>query len=375
MTVGIDEIYVRDKNLNKIGLIENAESIIWTNRYFECGDFEIYAPASKKTLNLCKIGRFLTHNDSNVPMIIEEYKITTDLDGIDYITISGRCATAILARRVIFGTTAKRPEEYASLRIRELITHNAIMPTEIYGNSVRRIDKLKFSESLLYPDEIEYESGEYEGQNLYKAVTDICKQNGFGIKVQLEFPQGTTNIEKENTGFLNVVLYNGLDQSKDQDEFEAVVFSPSHGNLAESEYGVSWTNYANSPIAFAKTGAHAGTVSSFGQASGLDRYEISVDVSDIDASNVDSEYEYTAMSRTRAYELISNYKQNVAFDGKVVFSESYTYKIDYDLGDIVTMENEYGATETLRVVEVIESLDSNGYVITPILKGVTEITN
>ena len=138
---------------------------------------------------------------------------------------------------------------------------------------------------------------------------------------------------------------------------------------------MSWTNYANSPIAFAKTGAHAGTVSSFGQASGLDRYEISVDVSDIDASNVDSEYEYTAMSRTRAYELISNYKQNVAFDGKVVFSESYTYKIDYDLGDIVTMENEYGATETLRVVEVIESLDSNGYVITPILKGVTEITN
>ena len=162
--MGIDEIYVRDKNLNKIGLIENAESIIWTNRFFECGDFEIYAPASKKILNLCKTGRFLTHKGSKVPMMIEEYKITTDLDGIDYITISGRCATGLLARRIIVDG-ATRPEEYPSVRIFNLLNNNIIFlpgeASELAWADIRRINKLKFSDELLETDKNTYPEGEY----------------------------------------------------------------------------------------------------------------------------------------------------------------------------------------------------------------------
>ena len=39
--MGLDEIYVRDKSLTRIGLIENAESVIWTTKTtpptFACG--------------------------------------------------------------------------------------------------------------------------------------------------------------------------------------------------------------------------------------------------------------------------------------------------------------------------------------------------
>lgn len=380
--MGIDEIYVRDKNLNKIGLIENAESIIWTNRFFECGDFEIYAPASKKILNLCKTGRFLTHKGSKVPMMIEEYKITTDLDGIDYITISGRCATGLLSRRIIVDG-ATRPEEYPSVRIFNLLNNNIIFlpgeASELAWADIRRINKLKFSDELLETDKNTYPEGEYLGQNLYQVVTDICKTAGFGIKTHLEFTEDSSGVEKEGSGYLDIILYSGLDLSKKQNDLPPVVFSPSYGNLAESEYGVSWTNYANTAVEYMTVSQHGTNVifqSISSGITGLNRYETFVNLSDLATTWYDKDFDkYRALADTRVNETLANHGQNVAFDGKVVFSESFEYGVDYKLGDIVTMENEYGASETLRVVEVIESLDSNGYIITPVLKGVTETTN
>ena len=369
--MGLDEIYVRDKNLNKIGLIDNAESVIWTNRYFECGDFEIYAKATTQILKLCKNGRFLSHSDSNEPMMIEEYKITTDLDGIDYITISGRCATAILARRIVHEYSwTNTGETYADLKIKDLIEQNVTNP-ELYRN-LRLIDKMKYKNLVPTTSAKKYPGGTYLGKSVYEAVTDICKYVGYGIKTSIKYATGTTTIE--NTGFLQVTLYEGVDRSKKQNKLPAVVFSPSYGNLAESEYGVSWTNYANAGTAYTTSGTNKGVLEVFNTVTGLDRYETSVDVSD--AVNLTETYElYMSMIHARVNEKMANLRQNVAFDGKVVFSESFKYKDDYNLGDIVTMENDYGASETLRIVEVIESLDSNGYIITPVLKGVTETTN
>ena len=369
--MGLDEIYVRDKNLNKIGLIDNAESVIWTNRYFECGDFEIYAKATSQILELCKNGRFLSHSGSYTPMMIEEYKITTDLDGIDYITISGRCATAILTRRVVDEYSwTDIGETYAELQIKGLIEENVTDPSVL--RNARIMNKVKFKNLVPVESTIKCPGGSYLGKSVYEAVTDICKYSGFGIKTQLAYPVGATTLE--NNGVLQVILYVGVDRSKKQNKLPAVIFSPSYGNLAESEYGVSWTNYANVCLGYATSGKNLGGIKYVGTATGMNRYETSVDISDA-VSLTETYEEYMSMIQARANEKMANLRQNVAFDGKVVFSESFKYKDDYDLGDIVTMENDYGASETLRIVEVIESLDSNGYIITPVLKGVTETTN
>ena len=170
-----------------------------------------------------------------------------------------------------------------------------------------------------------------------------------------------------------------MDLSKKQNDLPPVVFSPSYGNLAESEYGVSWTNYANTAVEYMTVSQHGTNVifqSISSGITGLNRYETFVNLSDLATTWYDKDFDkYRALADTRVNETLANHGQNVAFDGKVVFSESFEYGVDYKLGDIVTMENEYGASETLRVVEVIESLDSNGYIITPVLKGVTETTN
>ena len=53
------------------------------------------------------------------------------------------------------------------------------------------------------------------------------------------------------------------------------------------------------------------------------------------------------------------------FDGAVIPDVTFIYKTDYNLGDIVTVENQFGITANARIVEIIEVLDDNGYSIEP----------
>ncbi|MFR0755576.1 MAG: Gp37-like protein [Hominisplanchenecus sp.] len=42
------EIIIYDRNLYRLGTIENHTSLQWHRKYYECGTFELHAPATKK---------------------------------------------------------------------------------------------------------------------------------------------------------------------------------------------------------------------------------------------------------------------------------------------------------------------------------------
>lgn len=49
---------------------------------------------------------------------------------------------------------------------------------------------------------------------------------------------------------------------------------------------------------------------------------------------------------------------------------SYQYKKDYKLGDIVKIVNEYGISINVRISEVIENRDDNGYTMEPTFENI-----
>lgn len=53
------------------------------------------------------------------------------------------------------------------------------------------------------------------------------------------------------------------------------------------------------------------------------------------------------------------------FSGEVDTNFQFIYRRDWDLGDMVTIENEYGVKANARIIEVIETDDENGYKIIP----------
>lgn len=74
---------------------------------------------------------------------------------------------------------------------------------------------------------------------------------------------------------------------------------------------------------------------------------------------------YSVYLLSCGYDKLSEYGTVVSFEGSVEPDVTFVYKQDYFLGDLVTVENEYGISRKARIVEVVETNDENGYNIEP----------
>ena len=74
---------------------------------------------------------------------------------------------------------------------------------------------------------------------------------------------------------------------------------------------------------------------------------------------------YSVYLLNRGYERLAEYGEKITFAGTVEPDVTFEYKKDYYLGDIVTVQNSYGITVPVRIVEIIEVNDDNGYSLQP----------
>ncbi|MDE7226441.1 MAG: siphovirus ReqiPepy6 Gp37-like family protein, partial [Ruminococcus sp.] len=74
---------------------------------------------------------------------------------------------------------------------------------------------------------------------------------------------------------------------------------------------------------------------------------------------------YSVYLLNRGYDKLSEYGTVVEFEGSIEPDSTFVYKQDYFLGDLVTVENEYGISRKARIVEVVETNDENGCNIEP----------
>lgn len=74
---------------------------------------------------------------------------------------------------------------------------------------------------------------------------------------------------------------------------------------------------------------------------------------------------YSVYLLNRGYEKLAEYGTLTSFEGTVAPNITFVYKQDYFLGDIVTVENEFGISTEARIVEVVEVSDENGYSVEP----------
>jgi len=81
---------------------------------------------------------------------------------------------------------------------------------------------------------------------------------------------------------------------------------------------------------------------------------------------------YEVYLLSRGYEDLAEYGAVTSFNGTVEPNTTFIFKVDYFLGDIVTVENEYGITVAARIVEVVEVSDDNGYYVEPKFEYIQE---
>lgn len=370
------EFMVLDKNYDAIAMIDTFTSAIWTVRYDEAGDFELYTPVRLDYIQAMRIGNYLWSKESDRLMIIETIEIETDSEDGPQLIITGRSLESILERRIIMSSETFSGDV-------QTIVATMLKNEVINASNSRKIPNFSYKTSA--DTKITETSMEFtaRGENLYDTICSLCQECKIGWRI---LPKGAGGFEFE--------LYVGVDRSYNQNVNPYVVFSPGFENLLNTSYIKSYKAYKNSIYAIGtyqkevtienkykddngewvveeQTTYEDDEVSAWGfseesEPSGLERREIFIDNGNInDGEQGGIAEEWNAINKQKGLTELATHQTTTAFEGQLEATQQYVYGKDFAIGDIVQVQNEYGIEGTVYISEIVFSHDSNGFAISP----------
>ena len=254
------DVYVLNKNLEQIGVIDNYKSLIWSNRYKEVGDCELYVSATIQNFELLKKGNYLIRLDDEMICQIKKIELDTDTENGDYLIITAYDCKKFLDQRVMWGTRNcdGNVEDFIRSFVNQGLGDPSLSARQLRKANGQRLfylgNKANFKE--VTQEQVSY-------ANIGEKVREYCAKYEWGYKVVL------------SSNALYFLLYKGTDRSN------TVIFSNEFENLEATKYVEDDTNNANvALIAGAGEGSERSRNVS-GYAESTERYEIYVDARDL----------------------------------------------------------------------------------------------
>lgn len=365
------DILILDSDFELAAIVDSFESIIWTERYYEYGDFELYMQNDSRFIPYFVKGNYLMINESDTIMMIEHVIMNSEEGEASTITVSGRSLESIIGKRIVWGQTTITGSFQNG--IKSLLEKNIISPT-LSKRKISNFDFIPSTDTAITSKTIDTQ---FFGENLYDVISVLCATENVGYRITL------------NNKRFKFQLYKGVDHSFSQDILPWVVFSPDYDNLKSSTYEFDETNYANATLVMGEEEFDVTTkdgeeevITTYPQmlievtidnSSGLNRQEVFTDASSTSRTDYDEEgnsyiipdADYESQLANKGLEELSEYSRLIKVDGQVDATIQFIYGRDFKMGDIVQVVNEYGMETRSQIVEVIRSQDVNGYKLTP----------
>lgn len=349
------QLRLLNENYIPLEVIDTYKSLIWTDRYDLCGEFELCLDPLSVIAKTIRKDYYLELDNSEHHMIIEDFNTETDFDDGDLLIVKGRSLESILDRRVVWPQTICDGNFQNQM---EKLINDAIISPSITD---RRIPNFVFKRSndpnitkLTF-------KGQFTGDNLYTVVTEACRKAKCGFKILLT-----------EDGKFEFQLYYGVDRSYDQYERPVVAFTPGFENLRKSTYKENNSPFKSIAIV-AGEGEGAARKSVAVQASesksGLLRRELYVDARDISTTTESNTTlttdQYNALLRERGVRDLNENFYVRSFEGEAETNSTFILNKDFFIGDIVHIANQYGKEAKSRVSEIIFSHDKDKLTIVP----------
>lgn len=398
------ELYIFDSSYAQIGVITEAESVLWQKKYSDKGECEICVECSPQMIELLKQGHYIYRYDDDMLCKIETAEIKTDEEKGDQLIVTAPDICIILAGRIIRWQTVYSGT--VAGYIQKLLNDNVINPQQPQRKIANfTIDTSNFSQ-LTATIEVSAHT-----DDLLQAITAACKGANYGFRIAFNKEAGQLVfrlIQGKNKAIASANPY--------------VEFSPSYSNILTTHYKNDASNRKNLVYVGYKNAAGDVLLLSLhneaAEPTGESRREIYVDGTgtsrDISLAELQqmfpnltevcvtinekkyknyytnvngadelvavgtketeeaeekitvTDYCYIILIRNIGEKALTEHVVTEEFSGEVDTQDTYVYKQDYDLGDIVKVANEYGISAEARIVEVMESEDSDsGYVVEP----------
>lgn len=333
------EVRIYNKELHRIGQMENQTSLIWTRKFYEPGNFEIHAPITDENLFLLRPGNLIGKKGSEEAGVIENIE-KEESDIKNEITVKGRFLSSYMERRLIKNTVNYNGTVENAMR--QLLTGAAPIPLVELGALNGFTETVRFQATM---------------KNLLLYETKLSKTGTIGYRFRPDFKKRKIVFE----------TYQGKNRTFKQHENNRVIFSEDYNNLNNAIYKYNDQNFKTKVIVGGQEEGDARTYYELGGGSGLDLRELFVDAKDINPAGM-TEVQYKSALLQRAQEALNEAIISETLECETEAAINFTYKADYDLGDIVTVRKKrWGLNMDQRITELQEIYEFGGLIVVPTL--------
>jgi hypothetical protein len=336
--------------------INGYDSAMWVERFQEPGEFKIKAKLSSGLREFLPVGTFITHMRTKELMWVENHNIKDPRDKDGTIEITGRSFVSYLENRIVAQNHAAAANTIYEYVINSAPTWEQIEYL-IYDHLVDVIT-VDPDDSLpgIYVDHSCTGTGTSEERiikygTIWDRVKELLKIDDIGIRMQR--PSST----EPDIFFM---IYQGVDRT------QKVRFSSLVGDLDNVEYFFSTRKIKNIARVVGKWVQVVATIDG-SPPNNLDRRYMLLDASDIDQQQPSMPTGLgldwiTAGMHIRGATALRAQREIIITQADISPNARWRYgwQYDYDLGDLVTIDAEFGQSQVMRVVEHAEVEDENG---------------
>lgn len=364
------ELVTLDGSRQPAKLVENYDSLIWTERFNTVGDFQIQTGDIDRFMTILPEGTLVSLRESNVPMVVETHNIVRKKGKGANLIIKGRSFESILDRRIAiaavaggtndWNVVAKIPSDVAYYIINKICVTGILSANDIFPASLVQFNAPADYLTSTGPNR----SFSVPKGNLLSAVLTFLQAEALADATTIPatpavVPHGIRAVRPSAAGTaIAVQIYTGTDRTA------TVYFDGTRDLLDDGSYLFSKVGSATSAVVLGASTAITleGGVSA---PSGIDRRVILVDGTTSGVSDETTLKEHGKMS-------LADASKTSIFDGSINQDLSpYVYGVDYNLGDIVRLVGDYGVDSKARVTEYIRAEDATGVKSYPTLSTIS----
>lgn len=365
------ELYTLTENFAKEYPIDEYISAIWTERFLDSGDVVLTVPHTDENRLRLVEGTLLSLQGSDEVMLIETQDIQKGALKVTGNTID----KALFENRVFVPANDLEQQSYVSSGTPGGAMTILVYVTAGFGATAIGTARLSIDIGKQEVTNLTYSDRTVGGVTkdfsiprgpLLDIIKTIAKADNVGWKIEL-------SDVTESSYALTFVAYTGRDRTSDQTVRPLVRFSPALDSLADvtelkSIAGYKTVAYAISPGFDAETlvggSQYTGKAYAYSGAeleTDFKRRVLLVEITGITAEAVDDDFDkYKNIMDGHARDALANNNFTKVVDGEVVPQSEFQYNVDYGLGDIVELQDQYGYIQKARITEYIRSKDVNG---------------
>ncbi|MET3658174.1 siphovirus ReqiPepy6 Gp37-like family protein [Sporosarcina psychrophila] len=375
-------------DIELLGEISNYESLMFTRSWSGIGDLELRINRYKNyTETLQKGNVIVVGNDKHKAYIILHREIELDEAGkaTENWLIKG------LELKVVTGDRITLPPSHTA-QDNKSASAEAVMKHYVNGNVINPVDgRRKIPQVLLAPNQNRGPLVNWQTRfkNLAGELAEISLVSGIGWSARVDY-----DLLK---WVFDVSV--GRDLTVNQNVHSPVIFSPHFDNVKNMHFVDSDLNYKNTAYIAGQGEGVERRVVELGQASGLARKELFVDARDVsEETDIEGQdpvprppQEIITDLMNRGEQKLAEMIQELFLEAQIMtptkkvdiekqthfvtqfqlvesvkvtekFASSFVYEIDYDLGDIVTIQDkDWGVTLGERITEFKEIYEPGGF--------------